>query len=122
MPESPLGSLAEASFCYVTTVGRRSGSPHTIEIWFGANDRTLYLLSGGGDRSDWVRNLLAEPAVSVRVEDQTFDATARVVTDADEEQMARRLLATKYQGWTEGRPLSTWARTALPVALDPQLT
>ena len=120
-PESPLASLADVSFCYVTTKGRRTRTPHTIEIWFGASDRTLYLLSGGGDRSDWVRNLLADAAVSVRVADQTFDATARFVTDADEEQMARRLLATKYQGWTEGRPLSTWARTALPVALDLQL-
>jgi hypothetical protein len=54
----------------------------------------------------------------VRVGDRSLDATARLVTDADEEQMARRLLATKYQEWREGRPLSTWARTALPVALD----
>ena len=117
-PESPLSSLADVSFCYVTTKGRRTGVPHTIEIWFGASDWTVYLLSGGGDRSDWVRNLLAESAVSLRVADQTFEATARVVSDADEEQVARRLLATKYQGWQEGRPLSTWARTALPVALD----
>ena len=121
-PESPLASLADLSFCYVTTKGRRTGARHTIEIWFGASDRTLYVLSGGRDRSDWVRNLLSDPAVSVRVANQTFDATARFVTDADEEQMARRILATKYQGWTEGRPLSTWARTAMPVALDLQLT
>jgi hypothetical protein len=32
--------------------------------------------------------------------------------------MARHLLAGKYQGWKEGKKLSDWARTALPVALD----
>jgi hypothetical protein len=33
--------------------------------------------------------------------------------------MARRLLAAKYQGWREGRSLSGWARTAVPIAIEP---
>jgi hypothetical protein len=32
--------------------------------------------------------------------------------------LARRLLATKYQGWQEGRALSAWACESLPVAID----
>ena len=58
---------AAQSFCYLTTTGRVSGRPHTIEIWFALDGRTLYLLSGAGDRSDWVRNLLRDPEVTVRV-------------------------------------------------------
>src|SRR4029453_632468 len=54
-------------FCYLTAAGRVSGRPHTIEIWFAMRGRTLYLLSGGGDRSDWVRNLLRRPEVTVRL-------------------------------------------------------
>jgi deazaflavin-dependent oxidoreductase (nitroreductase family) len=111
--------VATAAFCYVTTSGRRTGRPHTIEIWFARREDTLYLLSGGGDRSDWVRNLRADPAVQVRVGDRTWRAVARLVDDPAEDALARRLLASKYQGWHEGRPLSGWARTALPVALDP---
>jgi deazaflavin-dependent oxidoreductase (nitroreductase family) len=110
--------LAGEAFCYLTTTGRQSGRPHTIEIWFGRRDGTLYLLSGGRDRSDWVRNLLADPTVLVRVDDRTWEARARVVDDPAEDTAARRLLASKYQRWREGRPLSGWARTALPVALD----
>jgi deazaflavin-dependent oxidoreductase (nitroreductase family) len=110
--------LDSENFCYITTTGRRTGNPHTIEIWFGHRDGTLYVLSGGGDRSDWVRNMLADSAVSVRVGNQTFSATARVVTDSDEEGMTRRLLASKYQDWHEGAQMSDWARTALPVAMD----
>ena len=108
------------SFCYVTTRGRNTGRPHTIEIWFGAAGRTLYLLSGGGDRSDWVRNLRAEPSVSVRIGrgEEPMEATARVVEGTEEDAVARRVLAGKYQGWTEGAPMSTWARTSLAVALD----
>lgn len=105
-------------FCYLTTKGRRSGRPHTIEIWFATSDSRLFLMSGGGRAADWVRNLQADPSVTVRVGSQTYSGTARVVVDRSEEALARRMLATKYQGWREGKPLSRWARTALPVAID----
>lgn len=82
------------------------------------HDRTAYLLSGGGDRSDWVRNLQRDPRVRFELGGVSVDAHARVVEDATEDAAARRLLATKYQGWREGRPLSSWARTALPVAIE----
>jgi deazaflavin-dependent oxidoreductase (nitroreductase family) len=106
-------------FCYLTTTGRRTGDPHTIEIWFGAGDEsTIYLLSGGGDRSDWVKNITANPSIHLRIGDQEWDGTARLVEDQDEEALARRLLASKYQGWREGRRMTGWATTALPVAID----
>jgi deazaflavin-dependent oxidoreductase (nitroreductase family) len=108
----------EDDFCYLTTTGRITGQPHTIEIWFGARDATLFMLSGGGRRADWVRNIVAEPSVQVRVRSRTFSAAARVVEGAKEEALARRLLAAKYQGWREGAPLSRWAGTALPIAVD----
>ncbi len=113
-----LSRLADEAYCYLTTTGRVSGRPHTIEIWFGAQDGTLYLLSGGGDRSDWVKNLRAHPTVTVRIAGHTFTGQARIVSDPQEDALARRLLATKYQDWREGRPLSAWARTALPVAIE----
>lgn len=113
-------SWGTEDFCYLTTKGRRSGRPHTIEIWFAASDARLFLMSGGGRAADWVRNLQADPSVSVRVGNMTYSGTARVVVDPEEDDLARRMLATKYQGWHEGRPLSRWARTALPVAIDLQ--
>jgi deazaflavin-dependent oxidoreductase (nitroreductase family) len=111
------GSAGEA-YCYLTTTGRRTGQPHTIEIWFGLEDDHLFMLSGGGDRSDWVRNAMAHPDVTVRLDDDTFSGVARVVKDRTEDGRARRLRASKYQGWAEGRPMSQWARTALPIAVD----
>jgi deazaflavin-dependent oxidoreductase (nitroreductase family) len=113
-----LARLAGEEYCYVTTTGRVSGRPHEIEIWFGLNGNSLYLLSGGGDTSDWVKNLRKTPTVLVRIDGRTFSGAARLVEDNQEEQMARYMLAGKYQGWREGRKLSGWARTALPVAID----
>lgn len=117
-----LSQLAREEYCYVTTTGRVSGRPHRIEIWFGMQGNTLYLLSGGGEKSDWVRNMRANPSITVELGEYTFTAQARIVSEAQEDALARRLLAGKYQGWSEGHPFSEWAQTALPVAMDLDIT
>ena len=117
---SAFEALGDEEFAYLTTIGRRTGREHRIEIWFGISGGTLYVMSGGGDRSDWVRNLKANPRVRIRVGDVERPARARVVTDGGEDGTARRLLAAEYQGWREGAELSTWARTALVVAVEPE--
>jgi deazaflavin-dependent oxidoreductase (nitroreductase family) len=113
-----LKNLSKEDFCYLTTTGRVTGNPHTIEIWFGAREKSLYLLSGGGRDSDWVKNLLKNPVVTVRIAKTTFSATARLVTDPKEEMAARYMLAEKYNEWEEEQTLSEWARTALVVGID----
>ena len=117
VPVSELPGRDEA-FCYVTTTGRRSSRPHTIEIWFGASERTLYVLAGGRGRADWVRNLRADPAVDVRLAGRHYQAHARELErGSDEDALARRLLLAKYQspGATD---LEGWGRAALAVAFD----
>lgn len=110
--------LARLPFCFLTTTGRRSGDPHRIEIWFAVHDGTIYLLSGGRDRSDWVRNTIASPQVSVELGDEVRTGTARLVTpDTDEDRLARRLLVEKYR--SSGDDLVSWGRTSLAVAIDP---
>jgi deazaflavin-dependent oxidoreductase (nitroreductase family) len=111
-----LRTLAGEDFCYLTTTGRVTGRPHTIEIWFSLDGQALYMLSGGRDRSDWVKNLQRTPEVTVRIANETFEGRARVVEDTEEDELARQLLVDKY----ESRPgsLSNWRRRALPVAVD----
>jgi deazaflavin-dependent oxidoreductase (nitroreductase family) len=111
--------LADEDFAYLTTTGRRTGKAHTIEIWFGLHDGRVYLLSGGGDRADWVRNLRKTPSVRIRVGTRTASGTARILrAGTKEDERARELLDGKYQGWRAGKRLSSWARNALPVAID----
>ena len=113
-----LMNLSAEDYCYLTTQGRLSGRPHEVEIWFGIHDNTLYLLSGGGEASDWVKNLLKEPSVTVQIAKHTFTGIARIVRAEEEDTAARYMLAEKYQEWEEGRTLSDWARTALVVGID----
>jgi len=113
-------SLADEPYCYLTTVGRVTGKPHEIEIWFGLHGDTLYLLSGGGSngkRSDWVLNLSKTPQVNFRLRDVTYRAQARIVEDGDEGALARRTLFAKYNPSYNG-DLTEWRDTALPIALD----
>jgi len=122
--ENPLLSplLAEESYCYLTTTGRVTGNPHEIEIWFGLKGNTLYLLSGNMDKSDWVKNLRKNPSVTVQIAEQTFKATARLVTDEQEEMSARNMLADKYNERKINGSLSNYARTALVVGIDINLS
>lgn len=75
----------DEDFCYLTTTGRNSGRSHTIKIWFALNGQTLYMLSGGRHRADWVKNALCSPEVQVKISDTTFIGHARTVDDSTED-------------------------------------
>jgi deazaflavin-dependent oxidoreductase (nitroreductase family) len=113
-----LDEARDDDFCYVTTRGRVTSRPHEIEIWFVLDGTTLYLLAGAGNRSDWVRNLVADPSVRVRLRDVTYDVHGRVIEPAsDEDARARQLVFDKYQPRYDGS-LASWRERSLPVALD----
>jgi deazaflavin-dependent oxidoreductase (nitroreductase family) len=111
---------ADHAVCWLQTTGRRSGRQRTIEIWFATDGSRIYFLAGGREHAHWVRNLRADPRVRVRLAGRTIAGLASVVEGADDETTARQLLAAKYQGWSEGRPMSSWAAGSLPVRVDPE--
>jgi deazaflavin-dependent oxidoreductase (nitroreductase family) len=110
-------SAADLDLAYLTTTGRYTGQPHRIEIWFALAGGVVYLLSGGGDRADWVRNLIISPDVVLEIGDERRTTRARVVTDPDQDAIARRLLVEKYQPRDDG-DLSDWGRASLPIAIE----
>jgi deazaflavin-dependent oxidoreductase (nitroreductase family) len=108
-----------ADYCYITTIGRVTGKDHTVEIWFAMHGSTLYVLAGNRLRSDFVRNAIKHPRVHVRIGNRRStqrEATARVVSTAEEDVLARKLLLAKYSHSSDD--LDEWGRTALPVAFD----
>ena len=97
--------VAEASaYLYLTTTGRRTGLPREIEIWFTEHDGKFYIIAEHRERANWVRNIQAQPRVDVRVGGGQFNATARLVDDEREPDLARTVKAlsdAKY-GWSDG--------------------
>ncbi|MGZ6210458.1 MAG: nitroreductase/quinone reductase family protein [Syntrophales bacterium] len=112
-----LQQLAEEDFCYLTTTGRVSGRSHTIEIWFALHEQTLYMLSGGHDKSDWVKNALQTPTVQMKINSTIFNGTARPITDTEEDALARKIVFDKYVPRSND-DLVDWSRTSLPMAVD----
>ncbi|HZB78226.1 MAG TPA: nitroreductase family deazaflavin-dependent oxidoreductase [Actinomycetota bacterium] len=110
-------SPGDLDYCYLTTTGRHTGTPHRIEIWFALGDGVVYILSGGGDRSDWVRNLMISPEVVLEIGDEKRTTRARVVKDPAEDAMARRIVLEKYRPRDSG-DLSDWGHMSLPIAID----
>ena len=110
--------MENEAFCYLTTRGHRTGRPHRIEIWFVVVGATAYLMAGGRDRADWVRNLVCDPEVTLRVGEESWPAQGRVVVEGTaEDAEARRLMLAKYSTPGTG-DLASWGRSALVVAVD----
>ena len=104
-------------YAYLTTIGRSSGRPHRIEIWFAAHEGRIWLMSGGRDRSDWVRNLMANPRVTIELGGEARTGVARVLRpETEEDALARELLVAKYA--TPANPLDHWKRRSLPVVIE----
>jgi deazaflavin-dependent oxidoreductase (nitroreductase family) len=119
VPKSKLidTKLADEDYCYITTVGRVTGKPHTVEIWFGTNGDTIYVLAGSGRDADFVKNAKKQPVVDVRIATTMFAGNARIVTETREDTLARELLMKKYVKASTS-DLVEWGRDALPVAFD----
>lgn len=110
--------LAAEDFAHLTTTGRRTGRPHRIEIWFALLDGRIYLLSGGGEGADWVRNITKDAHVRIQVGSRSVAARARIARAGPEDRRARELLDEKYMEWSAGKRLSSWARGATPVVIE----
>ncbi len=76
-----LGSLPGRFVLLLTTVGRKSGLPRVTPLQYDEVDGNFYVGSARGVKADWYRNILANPAVEVRVKSRRFHGMAEPITD-----------------------------------------
>ena len=62
-----LGFLVSPWVMVLTTRGRKTGQARRTPLWYDRQGDVLYCLSGWGASSDWLRNVIAHPEVSVQV-------------------------------------------------------
>lgn len=116
---STIQGLADERVLRLTTIGRRTGVPREVEIWFVILAKRFYLFAETGEAAGWVRNIRQNPAVVVKIAGRQMRATARVLdwdTDTVLRNRVARLAERKY-GWGDGLPVElTPHRTSLTSA------
>lgn len=90
-----LARVADRATLLLTHHGRRSGTPYQVKIWFLVEGETMYLATANRERQ-WVRNVLANPAVTLRIGDATFTGRVEPVSDAAAVEHVVDLIAAKY--------------------------
>jgi deazaflavin-dependent oxidoreductase (nitroreductase family) len=91
----------------ITTIGRKTGKPRRIEIWFHNLDGRLYITGSPGKRS-WYANLLANPEFTFHLKGSIqadLPARARPILDEYER---RQVLTGILPGLGRSDDLETW--------------
>jgi deazaflavin-dependent oxidoreductase (nitroreductase family) len=108
MQPSDIDVFERERVLYLTTVGRKSGQPRQIEIWFVTYQGRFYLLAERGHNARWVRNIQAKSDVSIQIKQHQFRAHGRIL-DAEQDRQewgAVAQLARRKYGWGEGLPVA----------------
>jgi len=90
-----LRAVAHQKECRVSTVGRRTGNPHTVTTWFVIEGDTIYLGTLDTTR-DWVRNARAKGQVTIDFGTLAVTGSFADVTDPEVEAQVHEALKRKY--------------------------
>jgi deazaflavin-dependent oxidoreductase (nitroreductase family) len=104
----------------ITTVGRRTGEPRTVEMWFHRLEGRYYITGWPGTRG-WYANLLANPMLTVTFKQSataSIKTVVRLVTDPDER---RQVLEALYEieGGAEGGDFDSWLASSPVIEFTP---
>lgn len=80
----------------VTVMGRRSGRAITLPVWFVFRENTLWLLPVYGSETQWYRNLVAKPTITIRAGSERRTLQARAVKEARAVRRVIRWFREKY--------------------------
>jgi deazaflavin-dependent oxidoreductase (nitroreductase family) len=102
-----MSDYSNEQFLYLTTIGRKTGLRREIEIWFVELNSRFYVLAEHGYKAQWVRNILANPSVTIRLAGRQWEASGRVLESENESDLyfeVQGLARSKY-GWGDGLPV-----------------
>ena len=107
MSSATFESLADKQVLHLTTIGRVTGRPREIEIWFIVYREKFYLFSERREAAGWVKNIRRNPNVGVRFGKYNIKAVARVLDYRKERQVwdEVQVIADRKYGWGDGLPV-----------------
>ena len=99
--------VAGEKFIYLTTRGRKSGNPHTVELWFAVAEKHVYL-SHEGAYTDWMKNILKDDHVKLKIGKTEFKGTARIAESGEAFELGKHALYLKYYGNADEDTINDW--------------
>ncbi|MGP8070493.1 MAG: nitroreductase/quinone reductase family protein [Candidatus Bathyarchaeia archaeon] len=103
---------------YLTTIGRRSGRSHTVELWFALANAKIYL-SHEGAATDWMKNVVGNSRVSIKVGSVHLEAEAVVLDGGVAVKTGQRSLYEKYYGHASEATIDDWFELSKIIELTP---
>lgn len=79
-----LGPIVGRYIMIITHTGRKSGSPHQTAVEYHTINGMKYVPCAFGIKSDWYRNILANPRVTIQTSGGTEQMVAKRVTEDNE--------------------------------------
>ena len=93
-------ALARGGIADITTVGRKTGLPRRIEIYFHQFDGELYLTGRPGFKRDWQANIEANPEFTLHLKrGVSADLPVRGEPEPDRAERARILSRALIESW-----------------------
>ena len=118
-------ALDRGGIADITTIGRKTGLPRRIEIYFHQFDGELYLTGRPGFRRDWVANIVAHPEFTLHLKRGVqADIPVRGRLEPDREERARILYRALTESWGSDPErsrgaLDRWVETAPFIHFEP---
>ena len=99
--------VADEKHIYLTTRGRKTGNPHTVELMFAVAGKKIYL-SHEGKYTDWMKNILKNNRVEFKIGETKFKGNAQIVKDGDAFELGEHALYLKYHGNATEDTINDW--------------
>lgn len=91
----------------ITTIGRRSGRPSRIEMWFHNVEGDIYI-TGRPLPRDWYANLLENPRLTFHLKQSVHADLAATATPMPEGPERERIIGIVHERVQSSVPLQEW--------------
>jgi len=125
MDQAVKEALDRGGIADITTVGRKSGKPSRIEIYFHHFDGEYFLTGRPGRKRDWEANIIANAEFTLHLK-RGVTADLPVVGEpvTDDDQRARLVRRARVESWRADpdeveSTLTSWVRTAPFIKFGP---
>jgi hypothetical protein len=80
-PQGFIEALSETDELDLTVIGRNTGRKSTRPVWFVHEGNKIYLLPVNGSDTEWYKNALKNPTITLSADGESLTAEVKPITD-----------------------------------------